>query len=217
MNTTYSRLNNIFGFGLPYILFTRTPYALNQFLVGVHPTDVLNRILQKTAREKNLLEVTRERVAQVLTCEEKLRKEVDERLKSGEFDVDSTRFREASSRRAVSRRALPGWTRDELMAREKKRRANRAFARAKQVWIWMAALGFSYADLITTVFVGMEYLRVGGKAGRDAARAMFGMLGGSLLVQAFTTYATGKKSRHFVRSQSLCASRLKILVVIMCM
>ena len=82
------------------------------------------------------------------------------------------------------------------MAREKKRRANRAFAWAKQVWIWTAALAFSYADLITTVFVGMEYLRVGDEA---AAHAMFGMLGGSLLVQALATYSTGKKSRRFVR------------------
>ena len=89
MNTTYLGLSHIFGFGLPYTLFTRTPYALNQFLVGVPPTDVLNRILQKTAGAKNLLEVTRERVERVLTNEEQLLKEVNERLKSDELDIDS--------------------------------------------------------------------------------------------------------------------------------
>ena len=88
-----------------------------------------------------------------------------------------------------------------LVQREKKRRAKRAFSRAKQLWIWAAALGFSYADLVTTVYVGMEYLRVGGKYGRGAAHAMFGMLGGSLLVQALVTHSTGER---------LCASQISI-------
>ena len=78
-----------------------------------------------------------------------------------------------------------------LVAREQKRRANKAFARAKQLWIWTAALGFSYVDLVGTVFVGMEYWAIGGDAGRQAARVTFGMLAGSLGLQSFHTYASG--------------------------
>ena len=81
-----------------------------------------------------------------------------------------------------------------LVAREQKRRANKAFARAKQLWIWTAALGFSYVDLVGTVFVGMEYWAVGGAEGKHAARVTFGMIAGSLAVQAFMTSATGSCS-----------------------
>ena len=66
--------------------------------------------------------------------------------------------------------------------------------RTKQLWIWTAALGFSYADLVGTVFVGMEYWAVGGAEGKYAARVMFGMIAGSLAVQAFLTNAKGSCS-----------------------
>ena len=78
------------------------------------------------------------------------------------------------------------------MAREKKWRAERASARLKQVWIWSAALTFSYADLISTVSVGFQYLALGEK-GRDAAYVTFGMLAGSIGLQTFFTYITGPR------------------------
>ena len=62
---------------------------------------------------------------------------------------------------------------------EKKRRAGRAFARAKKVIIWTMALVFSYVDLVSTVNVGFQYLAIGDE-GRDAAYMTFGMLAGSL-------------------------------------
>ena len=63
--------------------------------------------------------------------------------------------------------------------------------RVKQLWIWAFALGFSYVDLVGTVFVGMEYWAVGGAEGKHAARVTFGMIAGSLTIQAFLTNATG--------------------------
>ena len=76
------------------------------------------------------------------------------------------------------------------MAWEKKRRAGLAFARLKQIWIWSAALIFSYADIISTVAVGFQYLAIGDK-GRDAAHMTFGMLFGSIAIQTFFTYFGG--------------------------
>ena len=75
---------------------------------------------------------------------------------------------------------------------EEKRRANRAFARIKQLGIWAAALVFSYVDLGTTVVVGKEYLDMGTAQGIHAAHVTFGMLGGSLGLQTLMTYLTGK-------------------------
>ena len=81
--------------------------------------------------------------------------------------------------------------RAELVAREKKWRAGRAFARAKQVCIWTAALAFSYVDLVSTVSVGLQYLAIGEK-GRDAAYITFGMLAASTGLQTLVTHMTGK-------------------------
>jgi hypothetical protein len=81
-------------------------------------------------------------------------------------------------------------TRAELVAMVKKQRAGLAFARFKQICIWSAALTFSYVDLVSTVSVAFQYLALGEK-GRDAAYVTFGMLAGSIGLQAFTTYSTG--------------------------
>ena len=45
--------------------------------------------------------------------------------------------------------------------------------------------------MVGTVFVGMEYWEVGGEEGKHAARVTFGMVAGSLAVQAFLTNAIG--------------------------
>ena len=62
--------------------------------------------------------------------------------------------------------------------------------RIKQLWIWIVALGFSYIDLVGTVFVAMEYWALGGNDGRHAARVTFGMLALSLLLQTSFSLAT---------------------------
>ena len=83
----------------------------------------------------------------------------------------------------------------EMMKRHRKDTEGRKQAllakRTKQLWIWTVALGFSYVDLIGTIFVGMEYWAVGGAAGRHAARVTFGMVAGSLGIQTLFTHLTG--------------------------
>ena len=74
---------------------------------------------------------------------------------------------------------------------EAKRRAGKAFARAKQLWIWVAALALSYVDIVTTVVVGLQYLGLGTAQGTHAAHVTFGMLAGSLGLQTLVTHATG--------------------------
>ena len=82
-------------------------------------------------------------------------------------------------------------SREELVRTETKRRASKAFARAKQLWIWTAALTFSYADLVSTVVVGLQYLDMGTAQGTRAAHVAFVMLGVSLGVQAVAAHVTG--------------------------
>jgi len=92
-------------------------------------------------------------------------------------------------------------SREELVRMEAERRANKAFARAKQIWIWTAALAFSYVDLVTTVVVGMQYLDMGTKQGTSAAHVTFAMLGVSLGVQAIFAHLSGT---YRVSQQPLC-------------
>ena len=110
---------------------------------------------------------------------------------------------EDSSTRKLSFRASTGQppsrrfattSRDELIRMEKKHRANKVFARAKQFGIWAAALTFSYIDLATTVVVAREYLSMGTAEGTFAAHVTFGMLGASLGIQTLVTYLTGTQT-----------------------
>jgi len=84
---------------------------------------------------------------------------------------------------------------------EAERRANKAFARAKQLWVWTAALAFSYVDLVTTVVVGLQYLDMRTAQGTSAAHVTFAMLGVSLGVQALVAHLTGT---YGVSQQPLC-------------
>ena len=82
-------------------------------------------------------------------------------------------------------------SREELVRMEAERRANKAFARAKQLWVWTAALAFSYVDLVTTVVVGVQYLDMGTAPGTNAAHVTLAMLGLSVGVQALFTHLSG--------------------------
>ena len=84
---------------------------------------------------------------------------------------------------------------------EAERRDNKAFARAKQLWIWAAALAFSYVDLVTTVVVGLQYLDMGTAQGTSNAHVTFAMLGVSVGVQALLAHLTGT---YGVYQQPLC-------------
>ena len=97
----------------------------------------------------------------------------------GQEDSSSSSSRQlslgASSRRASSRQ-FATTSREELVQMEKQHRTNKAFARAKQLGIWAAALSFSYVDLGMTVVVAWEYSSMGTAEGIHAARMIFGML-----------------------------------------
>ena len=54
--------------------------------------------------------------------------------------------------------------------------------------MWIVALVISYADVISTVVVGMTYLDAGA---RQAAHVTFGMVGVSLGLQALLTHLSG--------------------------
>jgi hypothetical protein len=78
-------------------------------------------------------------------------------------------------------------SREELVAMVKKQRGSMAVAHAKKVWIWFTALIFSYADLISTVFVALQFLSLGDK-GREGANITLGLLAVSLVVQVWFTW-----------------------------
>jgi len=93
---------------------------------------------------------------------------------------------------------------------ETERRASKAFARAKQLWIWMAALAFSYVDLVTTVVVGLQYLDMGSVGGTRAAHVTFAMLGVSLGIQTLTAHLTGMQliCHNIVSARSYVTARV---------
>ena len=104
-------------------------------------------------------------------------------------DADSVGQGNSSNKQQSHR--FENTSREELVRMEAERRANKTFARAKQLWIWTAALAFSYLDLVTTVVVGMQYLDMGTAQGTNAAHVTFTMLGISLGVQALFTHLSG--------------------------
>ena len=55
--------------------------------------------------------------------------------------------------------------------------------------MWIVALAISYADVVTTIVVGMEYLDKGAKR---AAHMTFAMVGVSLGIQALITHVSGE-------------------------
>ena len=87
---------------------------------------------------------------------------------------------------------------------ETERRASKAFARTKQLWIWAAALVFSYVDLVTTVVVGLQYLSLETTQGTHAAHVTFIMLGISLGLQTAATYLTGMQLLPLHRLVCIC-------------
>ena len=104
-------------------------------------------------------------------------------------DADSVGQGNSSNKQQSHR--FENTSREELVRMEAERRANKAFARAKQLWIWAAALAFSYVDLVTTVVVGMQYLDMGTAQGTRAAHVTFAMLGVSVGLQAVVAQVTG--------------------------
>ena len=91
-------------------------------------------------------------------------------------------------------------SREELIRNENARRRSRAVERAKQAWMWIMALAISYADIITTIVVGMDYLDKGAKR---AAHVIFAMVGVSLGIQALITHASGAFIHSLTRHRNV--------------
>ena len=47
---SYPSLNDIFGFGMPYTLLTRTPFSDNMLFIGVPPKDIFEKLLQRDSQ-----------------------------------------------------------------------------------------------------------------------------------------------------------------------
>ena len=47
---SYPSLNDIFGFGMPYTLLTRTLFSDNMLFIGVPPKDILEKLLQRDSQ-----------------------------------------------------------------------------------------------------------------------------------------------------------------------
>jgi hypothetical protein len=109
-----------------------------------------------------------------------------------QLSVSASSSRQPSSRQFATTSRDATISREQLVKMEVNRRANKTFARSKQVGIWMVALAFSYIDLGTTVMVGREYLSMGTAEGTRAAHVTFGMLGVSLGTQGLVTHLTGE-------------------------
>ena len=85
-----------------------------------------------------------------------------------QLSVSASSSRQPSSRQFATTSRDATISREQLVKMEVNRRANKTFARSKQVGIWMVALAFSYIDLGTTVMVGREYLSIYGDCRGDA-------------------------------------------------
>ena len=86
MNTTYPALINVFGYGLPYTMCTRTPYRHNMMFVGVPPLDLFRALVRN---ENGLTAVDRQRIQlrAILDDDKLMDAEVDKRIEAGEFNL----------------------------------------------------------------------------------------------------------------------------------
>ena len=83
----YFCLHKVFGFGIPYTAFTRTPFKRDIAIVGVPPRDIFEAIFHRTDDTPSMLERKREDIEKTLldlyTC-------VDADIKAGVHDLTST-------------------------------------------------------------------------------------------------------------------------------
>ncbi len=85
---SYISLHNVFGFGLPYTLLTRAPFEPNMFFVGVPPWDVLARLLLRDAAGLTPIDKKKRAVHELLSNETALQQHLEDRIGTGEFDLD---------------------------------------------------------------------------------------------------------------------------------
>jgi hypothetical protein len=87
MYLSYIALRGVFGFGLPYTMFTRTPFRYNIWCIGVPPRDIFDMLLKYTDG-KCEIDRLREKLETLCQDEQKLDQEVEDRIAAGELDMD---------------------------------------------------------------------------------------------------------------------------------
>ena len=83
---TYLALIRIFGYGLPYTMCTRTPFRNNMLFVGVPPRDIFERLVSRV-NGKTAVDRKREALERVLSDENLLDHELQQRIDASEFDL----------------------------------------------------------------------------------------------------------------------------------
>ena len=81
MDTVFLCLLRLFGFGLPYMMCTRTPWEDNIYFIGVPPVDILSAILQPDTQGQNWVERERIRLRNLLDSSGGVEAEIDKRTK----------------------------------------------------------------------------------------------------------------------------------------
>ena len=89
MPVSFPSLSQIFGFGMPYTLLTRTPFSDCMLFIGVPPKDIFEHILSYDPQKLNYLDRKRAEINGILTDPTALSRIVNEKAASGEFDLQT--------------------------------------------------------------------------------------------------------------------------------
>ena len=85
LSMTFLGLDDIFGFGLAYTMYTRSRYAENMCNVGVPPKDILEALLRRDSNGQNAIDRKRLQVQTLLKDTNAFDAMMDARIESGEF------------------------------------------------------------------------------------------------------------------------------------
>jgi hypothetical protein len=88
MHMVFLAMSKVFGFGLAYTALTRCPYVWSTLLVGVPPRDVLATLLRRDTDGLTLIDRKRHEIQALLEDDATFTEHVQERIDSGEFDLE---------------------------------------------------------------------------------------------------------------------------------
>ena len=87
LSMTFLGLDDIFGFGLAYTMYTRSRFAENMYNVGVPPRDILEALLRRDSDGQNAIDRKRLEVLKMINDTNAFDAVVDARIQSGEFSL----------------------------------------------------------------------------------------------------------------------------------
>ena len=85
LSMTFLGLDDIFGFGLAYTMYTRSRFAENMCNVGVPPKDILEALLRRDSNGQDAIDRKRVQVQTLLKDKNAFDAMMDARIESGEF------------------------------------------------------------------------------------------------------------------------------------